>query len=101
MCVAPDRRLQFVACGNQLALTTKVLADCRQLILDGLQVLLEALDLEKRAHAMVPRTSTLPVTTAVISAVRYSCRRSMAVSTLETIRSIFAVSSSRKSAIAS
>jgi len=60
--------------------------------MDGLEVLLETFDLERRAHAIASRTSILPVTAAVISAVRYSCSRSMAVPTLATIPSIFAVS---------
>ena len=61
---------------------------------------LEALDLEGQTHSAASRTSIFPVTAAVISALRYSSRRSMARSTFATTESTLSASRSRKSAIA-
>ncbi len=58
-------------------------------------VLPSALVLDSPLASSYSRTSIIPVTAAVMSAVRYSCKRAMASSTFAAICSIFAVSRSR------
>src|ERR1019366_3497413 len=101
MWIATDGGKQWIAGSGTLALTTKVPANVWQFVTHGLQVPLEGIDLEGATHAEAPRTSILPVTAAVMRAVRYSCKRSIASSILPTIASILPVSLSRNATIIS
>src|SRR5947207_1463250 len=94
--VTPDGWRKCKASADQFALTAKIDPAFRKFIADGREIFLETLNEKRRAHAAISsRTSILPVTAAVIRAVRYSCRRSTASLTFSTSAANFAVSTSR------